>query len=417
MKIPTQFMLMLMAAGASATAAADWPHIQGPKMDRKTDEQVATPFPAGGPKRVWDIPVKGGFGSFVTGGGKAYAVVPLDGRETAMAVDRQSGKVLWRAPLGATGYTKGGDRGVPGNDGGDGPRATPVFADGRVFVFGAHFDLYALDSATGRVVWKHDLLKEFGGRELHWSNAASPLVIGDRVLVAGGGKGQSLLAFNAATGQVVWKSGSDQPSYATPVPATIHGQLQAIFLTARGLAAVDPTDGRELWTYPFPMQTATAASPVVWQDVVHCTAGYGVGGAAVRVKRDGDRWETTELWRIRGARDVASHWMTAVAHEGYLYGCYGQGAYGSAAFKCIDIQTGKVQWEKPGFGHGQTIMSGNRLLAISDAGRLVAIEPSPSKYQEVGAAKVIDGKVWASLALSDGQLFVRSVAHGVCLEL
>jgi outer membrane protein assembly factor BamB len=410
-------LIGVMLAGAPAGWAAEWPHIMGPNLNRKTDEVVRTPWPGGGPRKAWEMPVDGGFSSFVTGDGRAYTVVQEKGRETAVAVDRRTGKTVWRVALGEADYTRGGDRGAPRNDGGDGPRGTPVFAGGRVFVLGGKFDLYAFDAATGKIVWQQDLVKDFGGREIHWSNAASPLVLGDRVLVMGGGRGQTFVAFRADTGAVLWKTGNDRATYSTPVLATIHGQAQALFMVERGLVSLDPASGKELWHYPFPYRTATAASPVVWQDIVNVTAGYGVGGGACKVTRSGDTWEVEELWRSPGNRDTAAHWSTAVVHDGYLYGCYGHGEYGNGRFKCIDIRTGKVAWDKPGFGHGQTIMAAGKLLVTSDAGRLVLLEPSPQGYQELAAAKVVDGKVWASLALSDGQLFMRSTKKAACLEL
>ncbi|MBI5688631.1 MAG: PQQ-binding-like beta-propeller repeat protein [Verrucomicrobia bacterium] len=410
-----------LGAGLSFATAAEWSHLMGPNLDRKAAEPAPARWTAGQPRRVWETPAVGGFSSFVTGGGRAYTVILADGeggkRETAIAVDRQNGKELWRTTLGIATYEKGGDRGAKGNDGGDGPRATPVFADGRIFVFGSKFDLYALQADTGKVIWKRDLIKEHGGKAIQWSNAITPLLVGDRLLVAGGGEKQTYLALRPATGEVIWKSGTDRPTHATPALATIHGQQQAIFLMVRGLVAIDPADGRELWHYPFPFRVSTAASPVVWNDMVFCTAGYGVGGAACQLKRDGSKWEVTELWRSPSNKDTAAHWSTPVVHEGYMYGCYGYAEYGTAAFKCVDIRTGKVQWSQPGFGHGQVIMAGNRLIATSDGDRLVLLEPDPKAYREVVGAKVIEGKVWASPALSGGQVLLRSTTHGVCLEL
>ena len=396
--------------------AADWPHIMGPSMNRKSDETIPTAWSTKAPKRVWETPAHGGFSSFVTGAGRAYTVDQIDGRETAVAVDRKTGKLLWQTPLGTTGYRNGGEKGAPGNEGGDGPRATPVFADNRVFVFGGRFDLYALDAASGRIVWKRDLLKEFDGREIVWSNAAAPLVVRDRVLVMGGGDDQSCLAFRASDGELLWKTGSDRATHSTPVVATIHGKEQAIFLVVRGLVARDLADGRELWHYPFPHRTSTAASPVVWNDIVNCAAAYGVGGAACKVTRNGDTWDVTELWRSPGD-STGNHWATPVVVDGYLYGHYGHRDFEKNPLKCLDIRTGKIVWEKPGFGTGQVLLAGKTLIATTDFGDLVAIDPSPQGYRELGRAKVIQGKVWASLALSDGQILLRSTKQGVCLEL
>ena len=416
LRLPLAATIASLAFGP-LSRAADWSQIMGPNGNRKTAETISA-WAAGRPHQVWEIPAAGGFGSFVTGGGKVYTVLPGRGSETVVALDRKTGKTLWQTPLNSRlDYDSGGDRGAPGNGGGDGPRATPVFAGDRVFVFGGSFDLYALKSGTGEILWKHDLIKEFGGAQIRWSNAAAPLVVGDRVLVAGGGRNQACLAFRADNGAVLWKTGSDRPMHSTPVLANIHGKDQALFMSERGLVSRDPADGRELWLYPFPHSTSTAASPVVWGDIVNCTAGYGVGGGACKVTLKDGKWEVAELWRSPGNRDTASHWSTAVAHEGCLYGCYGFNQLGNGAFKCVDIRTGKVMWQQPGFGHGQVIMVGNRLLVTSDAGRLALLEPKPKEYHELAQAKVLKGKVWASPAFSDGQAFLRSTSQGVCLEL
>jgi outer membrane protein assembly factor BamB len=234
-------------------------------------------------------------------------------------------------------------------------------------------------------------------------------------LVAGGGSNQSYLAFRADNGQVLWKTGSDRPTHSTPILATIHGKEQAIFMAERGVVSRDPADGRELWHYPFPYRTSTAASPVVWQNIVNCAAAYGVGGGACQVKRTGETWEVTELWRSPG-NDTAAHWSTAVAHDGYLYGLYGHRDFAKNAFKCIDIRTGKILWQEPGFGPSQVIMAGGRLVATTDYGQLVLIEPTPTAYRELARIDAIKGKVWASPAFSDGQLLLRSTTKGLCLE-
>ena len=155
---------------------------------------------------------------------------------------------------------------------------------------------------------------------------------------------------------------------------------------------------------------------MVWGDIVNCAAAYGVGGAACQLKRTGDKWEVTELWRSPG-KDTEAHWSTAVVHDGYLYGLYGHRDFANNPMKCIDIRTGKIQWTQPGFGPSQLIMAGNRLVATTDAGVLKLIDPTPTAYRELASAKVIEGKVWASPALSDGQLLLRSTTQGVCLEM
>jgi hypothetical protein len=91
--------------------------------------------------------------------------------------------------------------------------------------------------------------------------------------------------------------------------------------------------------------------------------------------------------------------------------------YGTDPLKCVETATGKVKWEKPGFGAGQAIIAGNQMLALADDGQLVAVEATPEAYKEVARAKVVAGKCWSTPSLSNGRLYIRSNKEGVCLNV
>jgi outer membrane protein assembly factor BamB len=405
----------------SVASADDWPHVNGLRHDRNSTEAIKIDWETKSPTLNWRIACNGGFSSFVVGEGKALTVlmgeIKGEVREVVVALDRKTGKPLWNAILGKAGYDRGGGSGTAKNSGGDGPRATPVIDNGKVFVYGGMFDLYCLDAETGKLIWSQDILNDYKGRMIKWQNAMSPLVFEDRVLVSGGGKRQAFLAFNKEDGALLWKSGQGTICHATPAKATISGVEQALFVVRSELVSLDPETGDELWTYPFKVANSMAASPSIWKNLIHVTAGYGTGGASIEVTKTGDKWKVDELWRKRGNRDVASHWSTPVAHEGYLYGFYSYKEYGTGAFKCIDMKTGKIKWREKGFGQGQVIMADNKLFALTDFGRLNVIEPDPAKYSEIAVAELIEGKCWATPAFSDGQLFLRSTKAGVCVDL
>ena len=84
--------------------------------------------------------------------------------------------------------------------------------------------------------------------------------------------------------------------------------------------------------------------------------------------------------------------------------------------KCVEVATGKTQWEQPGFGAGQVILVGDKLLALSDQGELVVVEATPKSYKEIARAKVVGGKCWSTPALSDGRIYVRSTTEAACLD-
>lgn len=398
-------------AGAAAVCGADWPQYRGPNHDGSTPERIRTAWPGEGPRVLWRAPLGPSFGSFAVSGGRAFAFIQraVDGadREVAVAFDAETGRELWATPLGPPTYDK---------QGGDGPRSTPTVHGGRVYFLGAQLTLSCLDAASGRVLWQHDLVKEFNGHVLRWKSAASPVLDADRIFVNAGGAGQAFLAFDARDGRLVWKRGDDKPTHATPVPATIHGVRQIIFFTQAGLVSLAPDDGRELWRYPFPYQTSTAASPVVWRDTVYCSAGYGVGAGAVQVSREGDRFSARELWRHPGR--TMSHWSTPVCRDGYLYALIGFKEFGTGPLKCIELATGVEKWSQAGFGSGgATVLTGEHVLVQADRGPLVLVEAKPDGYREVARAQVLGGKCWTMPAISHGRIFARNTREGVCLDV
>ena len=402
--------------------AVDWPQYRGPSGDGKSPEKVVIPAGNAAPKQVWKTPSEGGFSSFAVAGGRAFTLSLKDAegaqQESVVAYDAKTGKELWFAPLNVPNFgNDGGNSGTPDNKGGDGPRSTPTTDGKNVYVMSSQLVLRAFDAATGKPVWSHDLIKEFAGRNIQWENAASPLGEGNNLYVGGGGPGQSLIAFNIKDGSVAWKAFDEKITHATPVATTILGQRQIIFFLQSGLLAVEPKTGKELWRYPFDYKVSSAASPVVDGDIVYCAAGYGVGAGAVRITKDATGFKATELYRVRGVKPLANHWSTPVVKDGYLYGMFQFKEYGTGPVKCVDIKTGEVKWEQPGFGPGQVILVGDRVLALADNGDLVTFEAKPDAYHETSRAKVLDGKCWTTPIVSNGQIFARSTKEAVCLDV
>ena len=415
----TRFLLSLLGTSL-ALFAADWPQYRGPSHDGKTTEKMGV-WPATGPKPLWKVSTPNGFSSFVVKDNRAYTIVgrEADGvpREVLIALDAATGKELWSAPFGSTRYGHGGGNdGTRNNKGGDGPRSTPTIDGDRVYVLTADLVLACLKAESGAEIWKRDLIREHDAQNPTWKNAASPLIEGDLVFVAAGGSGQSLLGINKMNGRVVWKGQSDEITHATPVPATIHGVWQIIFFTEKGLVSVKPGDGAVLWRHPHPFKTSTAASPVVAGDIIYCSAGYGVGSAAVQLIKSGDKFTTSELWKVSG-NSIANHWSTPLYKDGYLYGMFQFKEYGDGPIKCIDIKTGQTKWSKPGFGPGNVIMVGNQLVALSDAGVLVHIDPVPTGYQEKARFQAVSGKCWTTPAYAEGRIYVRSTTEGAAFDL
>jgi outer membrane protein assembly factor BamB len=393
--------------------ASDWPQYRGPNQDGISTEKLTLNWPAGGPKVVWKVPTQNGFSSFAVVGGKVFTQVnrDIDGgpREICVAMDAKTGKELWFTDIGIGKYDGGAGPG-------DGPRSTPTVSDGMVYTFNQFLVVQCLDAVTGKQVWSRDLMKEDAGRNIQWKSAASAVVDGDHVFVAGGGPGQSFLALNRKTGAVVWKVEDEVITHSTPLVTTILGVRQVIFFAKSGLVSVTAKEGKGLWKFPFKFATSTAISPVVAGDIVYCSAGYGVGSGACKISKEGAGLKATELWKIPGNQPVANHWSTPVCKDGYLYGMFSFKQHKTGPMKCVELATGKVMWEQPGFGPGNVILVNDKLIAIADDGQVVMIDAVSTGYKEIGRMKVVEGKTWTTPAFSDGRVYVKSAKEGACLD-
>jgi outer membrane protein assembly factor BamB len=413
---------LLMFAGLSfiplSLDAADWNQYRGPNGDGKSSESIdADQFQSGMQKAIWKVPTTLGFSSFAVSDSAVYTVITREyegeNRETCIALDSETGKELWAAPLSSSDYGHdGGNAGASGNRGGDGPRNTPTVDGNRVYIYDGRLVLSCLDATDGTVVWRHDVVKEFSGRPIKWYNATSPLLHDQMLFVSGGGPNETFLAFDKDSGEVLWKTGDEMMTHATPHLATVDGTQQVIFFMQSGLVSLGAKTGELIWKSEFPFSVSTAASPISEGNQVYCSAGYGVGAGLFSIN---ESKEADEVWFK--ANELMNHWSTPVVHQGHLYGIFEFKKYGRAPLQCVELNTGEIQWSQPGFGPGNCILLGDRLIVLSDTGTVALVEAKPDGYKELGRAQAIEGKCWSTPAFSNGRLYVRSTQEGACFDL
>src|SRR5947208_3583577 len=206
MRWPTPVLFLLLSC--SFATAQDWPQWLGPNRDGVSSERVL-PWKRP-PQVIWRQPVGEGNSSPVVSNGRVFLHAKVRDRdeEEVLALDADSGKELWR-----TSYPRAAFKSLYGN----GPRATPAVAGGRVYTFGITGLLTSFDAAQGKKIWQVDTLQEFSGKNLFFGMSCSPLVHAGQVLVNVGGKGASIVAFDADSGKVAWKSLDDRASYSSPI--------------------------------------------------------------------------------------------------------------------------------------------------------------------------------------------------------
>jgi len=220
-------------APATVTTSTHWTSFRGPARDGHYRQQPVRTDWGRALTPLWKQPVGGGYASFVVADGRAFTIEQRGRREVAAAYDLATGRELWTSGWNALFQEQG-----------DGPRATPTWHDGRLYVLGATGELRALDAATGGTLWRTDILGDAGAGNLDFGTAASPLVVDNTVVVLpGGANGQSVVAYGRQSGKRVWSALDDGASYSSPMLVTLAGVRQILTVTATGIVGLSPERG------------------------------------------------------------------------------------------------------------------------------------------------------------------------------
>ncbi len=396
----THFVPLALAALLLATAlpllAENWPQFRGPGRDGISQETgLASQWDETVPQEVWTVPAGDGFAALAIVDGSIYTMMAGSEAEKKIellvSLDAKTGKTAWSLPLGD----------LFSDDFGAGPRSTPLVHAGRVYAVGSFGDLVAAEAATGKEIWRRDLRREFGGQVPTWGVSASPILEGDLLIFDVGGKaGHGLMAFDSATGEVIWKTGTHKPGYSMPIAVTIGGQRMVINFTASGVLAVDPRNGKALWQQAWKTDwDVNAATPIfIAPNKVFISSGYGVGGSLYQLSTVDGQVQAKELWKNGKMRNRFS---SSVYHAGHLYG------FDEKTFKCIDAATGEDRWATRGLGHGSLFYADGHLYVLGENGTLLLVEATPEAYKKVSSIELGEGRYWSVPTLYQGHLYLR----------
>jgi outer membrane protein assembly factor BamB len=364
--------------------------------------QLARDWETEAPREVWRKPVGDGWASFAVWGNLAVTQEQHDSAEVVVAYDLATGDVRW-AHADETRFAA--------TIGGIGPRATPTIDGSRVYTLGATGILNALDLQTGKRLWSQDIVERYGADTPEWGKSCSPLLIDGLVVVSAGGEdGESLVAFDSATGEEVWTAGDDKSSYSSPLVATLADVRQIVIFNWSSVAGHDPADGRLLWSHPWPYEQPNVAQPLVLPgDRLLVSSGYGVGAKMLRIEaRPDGELEASVVWESPRLKAKFAHF---VDFEGKIYGL------DDGILVCLDPETGERCWKRGRYGHGQLLLVEDLLLLQAESGEVVLIEPNPEELTELGSFDALDGKTWNIPTLAGPYLLVRNDREAALFEL
>ena len=395
---------------ASQAPAGDWPQILGPQRNGQADGETLQPWTESGLKTLWTYELGQGYAGPAVADGRVVIFHRAGDSEQLDALDAKTGRSLWRVAFPAS-YRGGIDSDT-------GPRCVPLIHAGCVYVFGAAGDLHSVELASGKKRWSRQTYREYRGNEGYFGAGSSPIVVGDKLLVnVGGDKNAGIVAFSLADGQTRWTATAEKASYSSPALATVDGQQHVIFVTRLSVVSLNPEDGSVRFSFPFGQRgpTVNAATPLVFGQNLFLTANYGVGAKSVTIGAK----DATPVWA--SDESLSSQYASPIYAAGYLYGIHGREDVGVPDLRCVEAQTGKVQWSETRFGTAHLILVREQLLVFAVDGRLVLAKASPRGFQTLATAKISEAVTRALPALADGRLYFRENANGVgtlrCLPL
>jgi outer membrane protein assembly factor BamB len=247
----------------------------------------------------------------------------------------------------------------------------------------------------------------------------SPLIEGDLLLTnPGGSAGNSVVAFDKHSGQVVWHVLDDPAGYSSPIGVTAAGQRQVIVFTGASLVGLSPKDGRPFWRYRW--QTTyevNAATPIALAarsgdttfDYVFISSDYGKGCALLKL--EADESGGVRVQRVYESRRMKNHFSSTIRHGEQFYG------FDDAHLTCMDVLSGRVRWKQGGFGKGSLTIADNHLFVLGEYGRLAVAEANPEGYQETASFQFSEGKCWTVPVVANGRLYLRDLSRVICYDL
>ncbi len=378
---------------------------------------------------LWDIPVGDGWSAFAVKNDLVVTLEQRDEWECVTCYRLADGELRWidqhkarhENPLG-----------------GVGPRSTPTIADGKVYAMGAMGLLRVLDLHTGKRLWQIDLLEQAGWTPdeflsaVPWGHASSPLKIDsfNQIVISLGGRvdanavddqgmtstKKSLIAMDATTGEVKWKAGRDQLSYASPMLMKILGQNEIVSVNEKTITGHDPETGQTLWTIDWPGSTNTtancAAAMPIGQNRFVIGKGYGGGSQVIEVSKTDAGQEAQVVWASH--RVLKTKFNHTCVIDGVGFGL------SNGTLQATDLTDGRPLWNqsrRDRFGQGQVVLVEDVLVCQTEPGDVVFVDADPSEYRERGRLTALDSKTWNIPTIAGRHLLVRNDRQAICFLL
>jgi len=383
-----------------SVSAEDWPQWRGADRLALWQETGIVDELPGALSVKWSTDLRSGYSGPAVANGRIFISDwledpnsrTLDGTERALAIDEQTGEILWSHEWHTSYRMLSISYAI-------GPRATPTVDDDRVYFVGGTGRLFCLDVATGGVLWEKDYVAEYDTSVPVWGIVSGPLVDGELLIaVVGGEPDAGVVAFNKFTGEEVWRAitvGSEM-GYAQPVIYEAGGVRQLIVWHPLALASLNPVTGEQYWEEPWDVSMGvTVATPVKSGDYLLVSQFFN---GSMMMRLNSDRPDATMLWKGQSRSELPGETDTihAMVTTPLIIGdhVYGVDSYGE--LRGLDARTGERLWMSPDmtaqarWSTAFLVRHGDRYFVNNDEGFLILAQFTPTGYVELSRTRLIE---------------------------
>lgn len=393
----------------------DWPHWRGPHRDaHSASTGLLKDWRDMGPPLAWQVEGLGrGMSSVAIANDRIFTAGKReDGQVYLVARQLASGEPIWATPLGTD----------------EEPNGSPTVDGDRVYLITYNGRLVCAEVASGTIQWQKNFVADFAANIPQWGFSESPLVDGDALVCTPGTEEAVVVAFHKVTGEMLWKSklpeemtssGHAGAGYSSIVISHGAGVRHYVQLVGWGLMGIAPEKGEPLWGYTRTANgTANIPTPIVYQDYVFTSTGYGAGAALLKLTQSPAGLQAEEVYFHPG-KDLQNHHGGMILVDGHVYFGHGQ----NQGFPvCVELMTGKKRWgpvRGPGTGSAAIVYADGHLYFRYQNAVMALVEAMPESYRLVASFQLPShlGESWPHPVISHERLYLRDQDVLLCYDL
>ena len=398
MKATFTWVAALLLVVTAVVRADDWPEFRGKgRLGVWNETGIIEKFPDSGLKVLWRTQIHAGYTGPIVADGRVFVMdfvetSRLKGTERALALDEQTGKILW---------TQEWSVDYRGMSYANGPKAAATVDADRVYFAGADGKLFCMNVKTGEILWKKDFVADYGAAPstwgFFWGFSSSPLVDGNRLIaMVGGVPDARVVAFDKITGKEIWRAlkSDNDLGVAQPIIINAGGTRQLIIWYPGAVASLDPATGKVYWEQPYKVGASmTVATPVQSGSMLFFTNFYD---GPLMLKLDDKKPAATVLWKGQSDNEIQTDGLHSTICTPAIIGDYIYGICSYGQFRCLQASTGKRLWEtqavtkeRTRWASGLIVRHGDNLFVNNDRGDLIIMKPSMDGYHEVSRTALL----------------------------